>query len=169
MCIFVANGGTSISRFTLHPLRTAGSLLSVVCATRRLNQRLRVSLQTIGQTFDGQVSQDPAIMGAACDRNWYAVYTVPQHEKSALKQLDIREIESFLPTYETVRVWKNRQRMSSFCLCFQHICLCISIPGSGRRSSNLPVCYRLWATAESVSLFPIPRSSFCAPTSAGNG
>jgi transcription antitermination factor NusG len=50
-------------------------------------------------------------MGAARDRNWYAVYTVPQHEKSALKQLDMREIESFLPTYETVRVWKNRQRM----------------------------------------------------------
>ena len=70
-----------------------------------------MSLQTIGQTFGGQVSQNPAIMGAARDRNWYAVYTVPQHEKSALKQLDIREIESFLPTYETVRVWKNRQRM----------------------------------------------------------
>jgi len=50
-------------------------------------------------------------MGATRDRNWYAVYTVPQHEKSALKQLQIREIESFLPTYETVRVWKNRQRM----------------------------------------------------------
>jgi transcription antitermination factor NusG len=50
-------------------------------------------------------------MGPARDRNWYAVYTVPQHEKSALKQLDMREIESFLPTYETVRVWKNRQRM----------------------------------------------------------
>jgi transcription antitermination factor NusG len=50
-------------------------------------------------------------MGAARDRNWDAVYTVPQHEKSALKQLDMRGIESFLPTYETVRVWKNRQRM----------------------------------------------------------
>jgi len=70
-----------------------------------------VSLQTIRQTFGDQVSQNPAIMGAARDRNWYAVYTVPQHEKSALKQLDMREIESFLPTYETVRIWKNRQRM----------------------------------------------------------
>ena len=70
-----------------------------------------MSLQATGQTFGGQVSQNPAIMSAVRDRNWYAVYTVPQHEKSALKQLDIREIESFLPTYETVRVWKNRQRM----------------------------------------------------------
>ena len=42
---------------------------------------------------------------------WYAVFTVPQHEKSVAKQLQIREIESFLPCYETVRVWKNRQRM----------------------------------------------------------
>ena len=70
-----------------------------------------MSIQTIGQTFGGQVSQNPAIMGAARDRNWYAVYTVPQYERPALKQLAMGEIESFLPTYETVRVWKNRQRM----------------------------------------------------------
>ena len=70
-----------------------------------------MSLQTISQTFGDQVSLNSTITGSARDRNWYAVYTVPQHEKSALKQLDIREIESFLPTYETVRVWKNRQRM----------------------------------------------------------
>jgi transcription antitermination factor NusG len=47
----------------------------------------------------------------APDRKWYAVFTAPLHEKSAIKHLDMREIESFLPTYETVRVWKNRQRM----------------------------------------------------------
>jgi transcription antitermination factor NusG len=63
------------------------------------------------QTFGDQTSLSPEIVGVARDRNWYAVYTVPQHEKSALKQLDMRGIESFLPTYETVRVWKNRQRM----------------------------------------------------------
>lgn len=44
-------------------------------------------------------------------RRWYAVFTVPQNEKSAVKHLHLREIESFLPTYETVRVWKNRQRV----------------------------------------------------------
>jgi len=70
-----------------------------------------LSLQTIGQTFGGQVSLNPAIMDAVRDRNWYAVFTVPRNEKSVLKHLNIREIESFLPTYETVRVWKNRQRM----------------------------------------------------------
>ncbi len=70
-----------------------------------------MSRQATDRTFSGQVPLNSAATGAACDRNWYAVYTVPQHEKSALKQLEIREIESFLPTYETVRAWKNRQRM----------------------------------------------------------
>jgi transcription antitermination factor NusG len=78
---------------------------------RQLNQGLQMSQQTIGQTFDGQVSLNPSITVPACDRNWHAVYTVPQHEKSVVKHLDLREIESFLPVYETVRVWKNRQRM----------------------------------------------------------
>jgi transcription antitermination factor NusG len=45
------------------------------------------------------------------ERRWYAVYTLPQNEKSAIKQLDLRQVESFLPTYESVRVWKNRQRV----------------------------------------------------------
>jgi transcription antitermination factor NusG len=38
------------------------------------------------------------------------VFTLPQNEKSTMRHLDIREIESFCPTYETVRVWRNRQR-----------------------------------------------------------
>jgi transcription antitermination factor NusG len=44
-------------------------------------------------------------------RRWYAVFTVPQNEKSVVRHLDLREVESFLPTYETVSVWKNRQRV----------------------------------------------------------
>jgi transcription antitermination factor NusG len=47
----------------------------------------------------------------ASERRWFAVFTIPQNEKSVVKHLDIREIEAFLPTYETVRVWKNRQRV----------------------------------------------------------
>ena len=46
------------------------------------------------------------------ERRWYAVFTASQHEKSVVRHLDLREVESFLPTYETVRVWKNRQRVS---------------------------------------------------------
>lgn len=64
-----------------------------------------------GQTLCSQVSLNSAIAVSEHDRNWHAVYTVPQHEKSVVKHLELREIESFLPVYETVRIWKNRQRM----------------------------------------------------------
>lgn len=96
--------------FALHIYCALGRLHSIVCAAARLSQRLHVSQLAESRRFGGQGSHIPTVMDCACDRNWYAVYTVPQHEKSAKKQLDAREIESFLPTYETVRVWKNRQR-----------------------------------------------------------
>jgi transcription antitermination factor NusG len=67
-----------------------------------------VNLQPIGQEFRSHVSPVPGIIG---DRSWFAVFTLPQNEKSVVKHLHMREIESFLPTYETVRVWKNRQKM----------------------------------------------------------
>lgn len=50
------------------------------------------------------------LVDVSLDRKWFAVFTVPQNEKSALKHLEMRNVESFLPTYETVRIWKNRQR-----------------------------------------------------------
>jgi transcription antitermination factor NusG len=80
----------------------------MISATSRLNERHSVSLQATGRAFGCEVSPSPGMAGA---RNWYAVFTVPQNEKSVVKHLHMREIESFLPTYETVRVWKNRQRM----------------------------------------------------------
>jgi transcription antitermination factor NusG len=44
-------------------------------------------------------------------RNWYAVFTLPQNEKSVVRHLALREVENFLPTYEAISVWKNRQRV----------------------------------------------------------
>lgn len=67
-------------------------------------------LQAAGQQYGGQNSLLPTIMSDKCERNWYAVFTYPQHEKSVAKHLDMREIELFLPTYETIHVWSNRQR-----------------------------------------------------------
>ena len=37
--------------------------------------------------------------------------TTPQHEKAAFRHLDFGGIETFLPTYESSRVWKNRQKV----------------------------------------------------------
>lgn len=45
------------------------------------------------------------------DGGWYAAFTTPKHEKSVLRYLDVQDIETFLPTFETTRVWKNRQRV----------------------------------------------------------
>jgi transcription antitermination factor NusG len=50
-------------------------------------------------------------LAEAGQQRWYAVFTLPQNEKSAARQLQLREIEAFLPTYESLRVWKNRQRV----------------------------------------------------------
>lgn len=76
-----------------------------------LNEGYWVNQQTISQSFGDETSLSPATVVASSDRNWYAVFTVPQNEKSVVKHLDLREIDSFLPTYETIRIWKNRQRM----------------------------------------------------------
>jgi transcription antitermination factor NusG len=43
-------------------------------------------------------------------KQWFAVYTYPQHEKGCVKQLTQRGLEVFLPTYAEERIWKNRQR-----------------------------------------------------------
>ncbi len=43
----------------------------------------------------------------ASETSWYAGYTSARHEKKVAQQLQLREIEHFLPLYETVRRWNN--------------------------------------------------------------
>lgn len=38
---------------------------------------------------------------------WYAVYTYPRHEQKVFKAFESREIESFLPSYREVHLWRN--------------------------------------------------------------
>lgn len=40
---------------------------------------------------------------------WYATYTAPRHEKSVLKHLETRRVESFLPLYGSTRLWNRRR------------------------------------------------------------
>lgn len=65
----------------------------------------------IGQQSGCQASRCPGVADNAFDRSWYAVFTVPQNEKSVIKYLNVWQIESFCPTYEIIRMWRNRQRM----------------------------------------------------------
>lgn len=53
----------------------------------------------------------PATGGSqhACQHSWFAVYTCAKHERRVEQQFAERRIESFLPTYESVRRWKDRR------------------------------------------------------------
>jgi transcription antitermination factor NusG len=44
------------------------------------------------------------------EARWYAAYTSANHEKRVREQLEQRSVEAFLPVYETVRRWKDRQK-----------------------------------------------------------
>ena len=44
---------------------------------------------------------------------WYAVYTRHQHEKSVAENLAGRGLEVFLPAYEAIRQWGDRQKRLS--------------------------------------------------------
>jgi hypothetical protein len=61
----------------------------------------------------GNMHLDRGLGVRSGERRWYAVFTAPQSEKSVVRHLSLREIETFLPTYETVRLWKNRQRVKT--------------------------------------------------------
>jgi transcription antitermination factor NusG len=68
-------------------------------------------LQDVEQASSQESALNTTIAALSAERRWYVVYTLSQHEKSVFKHLELNGIESFLPVFETVRVWKNRQRM----------------------------------------------------------
>lgn len=40
-------------------------------------------------------------------QEWFAIYTTPRHEKKVTEHLALRNIETFLPLYASMRKWKN--------------------------------------------------------------
>lgn len=51
----------------------------------------------------------PALQPFPPGKHWYAVYTRAQHQEQVARQMGRREVESFLPLYESVRRWKDRR------------------------------------------------------------
>ena len=43
------------------------------------------------------------------ETRWYAAHTCAHHEKRVREHLEQKSVESFLPTYESVRRWKDRR------------------------------------------------------------
>lgn len=44
------------------------------------------------------------------ERQWFAIYTLPQNERAVARHLEMFQVETFLPTCTSQRRWKNRQR-----------------------------------------------------------
>jgi transcription antitermination factor NusG len=78
---------------------------------RRLIASHPMGGQLQGCGLSSSAGIDASAVHSSAERRWYAVFTLPQNEKSVVRQLVLREVEAFLPTYETVKVWKNRQRV----------------------------------------------------------
>jgi len=51
--------------------------------------------------------------GVLNDSNWWALYTRHQHEKSVVDMLTAKGFEAFLPLYDSMRRWKDRNKILS--------------------------------------------------------
>lgn len=51
----------------------------------------------------------PLLTSAFTESHWYALYTCANHEKKVAAELLVRNVEHFLPTYCSVRCWKDRR------------------------------------------------------------
>lgn len=62
---------------------------------------------------EAEIRNDAAILRTdlSFQAPWYAAYTLAHHEKRVAQQLDERNIHSFLPTYRSVRRWKDRRKV----------------------------------------------------------
>ena len=43
------------------------------------------------------------------EQHWYAVYTCANHEKRVASEMEARGVEHFLPSYRSIRRWKDRR------------------------------------------------------------
>jgi transcription antitermination factor NusG len=55
-----------------------------------------------------QPAQSPAL-AEFVEARWYAIHTCSRHEKQVATHLERRAVEFFLPTYPSVRRWKDRR------------------------------------------------------------
>lgn len=55
----------------------------------------------------------PNVPNAADPPAWWAIYTKHQHEKSVAEMLTGKGFEVFLPLHESMRRWKDRQKLLS--------------------------------------------------------
>ena len=54
-------------------------------------------------------SEGMALSADSLQTRWYAAHTCANHEKRVREHLEQKSVESFLPTYESMRRWKDRR------------------------------------------------------------
>jgi transcription antitermination factor NusG len=89
-----------------------------------------------------------------CDESaWWALYTRHQHEKTVADMLAAKGFEVFLPLYESMRRWKDRQKMLSLPL---FPCYVFVRGGLNRRLQvvTTPGVHMVLSHGEHVALIP---------------
>lgn len=62
-----------------------------------------------------------------CQEHWYAAYTCANHEKRVAELLGVRAVEHFLPTYFSVRRWKDRRVRLELPLFPGYVFVCLAL------------------------------------------
>jgi len=87
------------------------------------------------------------------DNRWFALLTTSHHEQAVVARLAMHGIQSFTPTYDSERVWKNRQKKTIHLPLFPNYvfaqligrdsCIALSLPGIhrilGRKGMPIPL------------------------------
>ena len=61
-------------------------------------------------TCDGVAERDAVLAVNCLRKRWYAAHTRANHEKRVAEQLGLREVEHFLPLYQSMRKWADRRK-----------------------------------------------------------
>lgn len=84
---------------------------------------------------------------------WWAVYTRHQHEKTVAEMLSNKGFEVFLPLYETVRRWKDRQKILSLpifpCYVFVH-----GMPNRRLQVVTTPGIHMILSRGDQIAVIP---------------
>ena len=67
-------------------------------------------------------------LGKNSTERWYAAYTCSRHEKSVARQLDERQVQSFLPVYRSWRRWADRRKQIELALFPGYVFVRIALP-----------------------------------------
>lgn len=59
--------------------------------------------------------------------HWYALYTCARHEKRVAHEISQRKLECFLPTYRSVRRWKDRRKELELALFPGYVFVCMTL------------------------------------------